>query len=170
MSDETDVSAIENAPQAHPRFSCKDADPWWPRCPACPQGQGPRAAERLSAIRPAALPRAKRLRRREEYVAALAGRPAVLRRHFSVFVLANALSYSRVGVTVSKKNAPRAVDRNRIKRLVREAFRRNAEGFAGYDLVVLARRCPSRDSWSAVREEFAAILAQVMARLRQRSR
>ena len=168
MSNETHVPAIENTPQAHPRLSCTDADSRWPRRDPRAAGQRPRAAERLSSSGPTALPRAKRLRRREEYVAALAGRPAALRRHFSVFVLANALSCSRIGVVVSKKNAPRAVDRNRIKRLVREAFRQDAERFAGNDLVVLARRCPPRDGWSAARGELGAILAQVAAQVRQR--
>jgi hypothetical protein len=56
----------------------------------------------------------------------LAGKPVVVRRHFSVFVLANALTHSRIGIAVGRKVAPRAVDRNRIKRLVRETFRPGA--------------------------------------------
>ena len=59
-----------------------------------------------------------------------------------MFVQGNALSRSRIGVIVSRKTAARAVDRNRIKRMVRETFRQKQAGFTGNDLVVLARRCP----------------------------
>ena len=45
---------------------------------------------------------------------------------------------SRLGVVVAKKNIRRAVRRNRIKRLVREQFRRHPFDEA-IDLVVLAR-------------------------------
>ena len=45
---------------------------------------------------------------------------------------------SRLGVVVAKKNVRRAVRRNRIKRLVREQFRRHPFDKA-IDLVVLAR-------------------------------
>ncbi len=88
-----------------------------------------------------------------------------MRRHFSVFVRANTLPRSRIGVIVSTKTAPRAVDRNRIKRLVREAFRQEPERFMGNDLVVLARRCPSRETWGAARGELAAIFAQLTVQL-----
>ena len=48
---------------------------------------------------------------------------------------------SRLGITVTRKVSPLAVKRNRVKRVVREVFRRNRELFPdGYDVVVIARR------------------------------
>jgi ribonuclease P protein component len=110
------------------------------------------------------------LLRREEYAAALASAPAALRRHFSVFVRANELERSRIGIIVGKKSAPRAVDRNRIKRMVREAFRNNRQCFGGADLVVLARRCPQPSGWESARAELMTLFAQLAAQLRPRDR
>lgn len=47
---------------------------------------------------------------------------------------------ARLGVIVAKKNIARATRRNRIKRLVREAFRTRRSALAPADLVVLARK------------------------------
>ncbi len=46
---------------------------------------------------------------------------------------------ARVGLAISKKHVRRAVDRNRIKRVVRESFRLHLELLQGLDIVVLAR-------------------------------
>ncbi len=43
-------------------------------------------------------------------------------------------------MVIAKKHVSGAVQRNRIKRLIRESFRQVAAGFAGLDLVVLARK------------------------------
>jgi len=43
--------------------------------------------------------------------------------HLSFYKKINDLDASRIGLAVPKKNAKRAVDRNRIKRLIREIFR-----------------------------------------------
>jgi len=46
---------------------------------------------------------------------------------------------SRLGLAISKKNAKRAVDRNRIKRIIRESFRKNLQKLPPIDLVVMAK-------------------------------
>jgi len=45
----------------------------------------------------------------------------------------------RLGLAISKKNAKRAVDRNRIKRLIRESFRQNLYMLPAIDVVVMAK-------------------------------
>ena len=45
-----------------------------------------------------------------------------------------------MGLAIAKKCARRAVDRNRLKRLVRESFRLERLGLPGLDLVVMCRR------------------------------
>jgi ribonuclease P protein component len=46
----------------------------------------------------------------------------------------------RLGLAVSKKALRRAVDRNRMKRQIREAFRQRRARLAGQDIVVMVRR------------------------------
>lgn len=52
----------------------------------------------------------------------------------------NEISPSRLGIVVAKKNIPKAVQRNRIKRIIRESFRIKQAEFATIDLVVLAKK------------------------------
>lgn len=54
-----------------------------------------------------------------------------------VFSLANDLDYPRLGIIVARRRVPRAVDRNRIKRIVRESFRLERTRLANADYVVM---------------------------------
>lgn len=55
------------------------------------------------------------------------------------FVVPNNLGFSRFAVCVSKRNLPKAVLRNRTKRLQREAFRFFAQKLTGFDVVVMPK-------------------------------
>ena len=46
---------------------------------------------------------------------------------------------ARIGIVVAKKNVPLAVDRNRIKRLVRESFRHHQQCLVNMDLVIIVK-------------------------------
>jgi ribonuclease P protein component len=88
----------------------------------------------------------QRLRRRERVLDSADFRRAFERRRavsdawLVVHGRLNGLDHARLGVTVPRKVARRAVARNRIKRLVREAFRRQKDRFApGVDLIVVPR-------------------------------
>ncbi|MDX1465919.1 MAG: ribonuclease P protein component [Halomonas sp.] len=52
----------------------------------------------------------------------------------------NALGHPRLGLIFSKKNVRRAVDRNRLKRIVRDSIRLQQQRLPAVDIVVLARR------------------------------
>ena len=51
----------------------------------------------------------------------------------------NKLNHARLGLAISKKQLRRAVDRNRIKRLIRESFRSHQDQLVGLDIVVMVR-------------------------------
>lgn len=46
----------------------------------------------------------------------------------------------RLGFIIARKQVKRAVDRNRIKRIVREEFRTLGAGYPDLDIIVMARR------------------------------
>ena len=51
----------------------------------------------------------------------------------------NELGHARLGLAISKRVSKRAVERNRIKRLLRESFRRVRHQLPAVDLMVMAR-------------------------------
>lgn len=58
----------------------------------------------------------------------------------SFFVHSNSGNVARLGLAVSKRNFPKAVTRNRFRRLVRESFRQHQNSLVGFDIVVSVKR------------------------------
>lgn len=58
---------------------------------------------------------------------------------FRIHYLPNGLAYARIAQIVPKRLASRAVDRNRVRRLVRESFRQRQAKWSGYDCVLRLR-------------------------------
>lgn len=69
---------------------------------------------------------------------------------FTVLSRQNNVDHARLGLAVSKKHCRRAVARNRIKRIVRESFRRAQRELAGLDIVVISQPGASAASTPAL--------------------
>lgn len=100
------------------------------------------------------LHRSRRLRGRSQYKAVLATRRRRTVGPLTLCIGPNHLAKNRLGLVVSRRVGI-AARRNRIKRLLREAFRLNQHQWpAGYDLVVIVRphepaHLPQYEHWLA---------------------
>jgi ribonuclease P protein component len=61
-------------------------------------------------------------------------------RCFTALARANQRPYPRLGLVISKRCAKSAVQRNRLKRLIRESFRHVQENLAGLDIIVIGKQ------------------------------
>jgi ribonuclease P protein component len=83
--------------------------------------------------------------------------------NFFAWARVNDLTYARLGLIAGRKAAPRAVDRNRGKRLIREWFRAVRAELPGLDIVVQLRTSLLDVDNAALRAE----LEQLQSRLRK---
>lgn len=84
-------------------------------------------------------PRAARLLKPSQFRRVFQRARRVTDQYFTILARSNGQQAARLGLAISKKQARRAVDRNRIKRLVRESFRHHRHELHGLDVVVMAR-------------------------------
>ena len=89
----------------------------------------------------------RRLSRRQrlgttDIAALLSGARAAKRPGLSVLLKANTIGVCRLGLIVPKRVFPRAVDRNRAKRMLREWFRCNQDRLGSRDILI---RLTARD-------------------------
>ena len=82
--------------------------------------------------------RGEHVRRRADFERAYGSGSRIQARYMTVFVVSNGGRIARLGVAATRKLGP-AIDRNRVKRLAREVFRRHKLD-EGLDVVVVPRR------------------------------
>ncbi len=82
-------------------------------------------------------------------------------RHLLLLAVPNSLPVARLGTVVSKKNAKHAVQRNRIKRLLREQFRLHQQQLLGLDIVALSKP----GLWQQDNPAIIALITQQWQRL-----
>ena len=90
--------------------------------------------------------RRQRLLKAAEYEAVFTHRCAVRTAYFQVLAKPNELGLARLGMIVSKRLFPHAVDRNRMRRQIREAFRHMAANLPALDLVVRPQSVPDKNA------------------------
>jgi len=74
---------------------------------------------------------------------------------FTLLSCKNHQDNPRLGLAIAKKTVAKAVQRNRIKRLVRESFRSHLPMLGGIDIVVLAKKGLQDKSNSEIQRSLA---------------
>ena len=83
-------------------------------------------------------------------------------KHFGVHGTGNSEPYSRLGITVSKRVSKKAVQRNRIKRQIRESFRMHQKDLGTLDIVVIAKTGAAQAANAELRAELDALWGRLV--------
>jgi ribonuclease P protein component len=170
-SNEAVVSAAKQAPDQQARISRPDGNPVGPGSAVTQTEKGPEAPDRLAPLETrglltaeARLPRAHRLARASDIRRCLTqGRRRRLE-HVDMIWIDNQTGQPRMGLIVPKFQTS-AVARNRLRRRLREIWRRDIQMHqpAG-DLVIRTRREAYQASFEQLRSELLAWRDAVLAR------
>ena len=99
-----------------------------------------------------------RLHQTEEFSSVIRFRCSVCGEFLHIFAKPNGLSHPRLGLVIAGKVERLAVNRNRVKRVLREVFRARQEDLAGLDLVVRLRCRVVPDGLSRMKDEAGKLM------------
>ena len=85
------------------------------------------------------LPPERRMRRPAEFKRVYAGGRRLGSEHFTVNLQGNGATSARLGMSIAARILRRAVDRNRLRRLIRESFRVHQLQLPAVDIVIGVR-------------------------------
>lgn len=105
-------------------------------------------------------PRKHRLLTAADYSVVFKKSKRVSDRYWTILVHSSDCSTPRLGLAIAKKRAKRAVDRNRLKRLVRETFRARSSMLCGKQLVVMNRDETVKTDSSVLRGSLEVLLSR----------
>jgi ribonuclease P protein component len=107
------------------------------------------------------LPAQRRLRRKSDFDAAYANGRRFGNGFFAVTAKPNDIGRPRLGLAVSVKNAGNAVERNRLRRTIRESFRLHQHDLPAVDVVVSARARAREAAGAELRASLDALWKKV---------
>lgn len=158
---EAHLSTVKNASCTHPWLSCAHENARRPRRHPCAPSQRAGPPQRLikSAVcNKSSGARSIRLTKAAQFEAVLVGGRRSGSKCFLARALPNAGDGPRLGLIVGKKAAPRSVDRNRVKRLIRIVHRELAAELDALDVVVQLRGSPRSSDNAALFKELQELL------------
>jgi ribonuclease P protein component len=134
---QADLPTFENTPRAAPRFP--GAQPHPRRAQGAAQPTRSRSAPPrvvAAAGKPHGLDAARRLARKADFERLLRQGTRRSLSGYVFYIERRAAGAPRLGILISRKHASAAVDRNRIKRRIREAFRLEQHRLGALDVLV----------------------------------
>ncbi len=81
--------------------------------------------------------RSHRLLKPEQFKPIFQSGKRLKRNGFTFIVKENGLDHPRLGLTIAKRHVRRAIDRNFLKRRIRESFRLTQNQLGGVDIIVM---------------------------------
>lgn len=107
-----------------------------------------------------AFTKSQRLLHKREYNQVFEAARKVATSDYILLYRENALGYPRLGLAISKKKIAKAHDRNRIKRILREAFRKSQ--LPAVDLVFLAKSGWEKQANAVIYEKLGKTWEQLI--------
>lgn len=120
-------------------------------------------------ISPAGLPPRVRLRRAADFAALRTAPGRLDTRHFLIRYRASDAASARLGLAISRRVSKSAVQRNRIKRIARESFRRARENMPVLDVLVIARSIATDAENLVLRADLDRVWPRLQALKRERT-
>ncbi len=166
---ETHISTEQPASQTDARISCpyghqgrparfEPASRERPRA-SCPLIQGEPTS--VSKTKSDTYPRSSRLTSSKEFHRVLETGQRCGNRYFTVLFSPNQADSPRLGLAIARKATGNSVRRNRIKRLIREAFRRSSSRIFPVDVVVMAKPSVKEASVKDIRSSLDRIWQRI---------
>lgn len=122
------------------------------------------AGDRSRVFRPCAFRPDYRLRKTDEFSSVFALKRALRSTHFVLNFAPSASGGSRLGLVVAKRFLKRAVARNLVKRIAREAFRQTRSSLPAMDLVLRLNARPQPLDRRVLRLEIDSLYTRLAER------
>jgi ribonuclease P protein component len=153
MNHETHIPTQQTPPQENNRFQSSHENSRGPK------GHQPTPPSRPKEISRLIFPKAVRLRTRGEFQRVAREGKRLVGRYLCVDC--RPAAKARLGISASSRYGS-SPERNRFKRLIREAFRQGYHSLPALDLNVIPRQCAKQASCANIREELTRLLTPVV--------
>jgi ribonuclease P protein component len=163
---ETHFPAVEDSSCAHARLSRPDEDGRRPQGPVGAPGEGSRAAFRLTDVETPRRTRGSaryRLRGAKAFEALFRGGTRHDAEFLQLIAAPAAEAPGRVGYVIARKSMRLAVDRNRLRRKLREAVRAARPAIEAFDVILRVRRNVARSEIGDAAAEAPRLFAKLTA-------